>query len=291
MPGKFLQLHLTQSPKIMIKNYLKIASRNLSKHRFYSLINVTGLAVGIAVCMIITLFVVDELSYDKHFKNSNRIYRVIGNHTFNNSVFNSALTPAPLANALVADFPEVESSFRFRNAGSIIFVKGNESFKEEDFAFADSTFTNVFGLELISGNIKTALTHPQSMIIDQSLAEKYFPGEAPVGKTLTSSRGTVFQITGVYSDFPDNTHFHYDFLISMASYSRANNDAWLSNNFHTYLLLGERSDPKLLEEKFQGMVWIIIFMITYLQQYKIANHQILPQRPRNIFMKIQCYQW
>jgi len=253
LQSKTIQL-TTHSPKIMIKTYLKIASRNLSKHRFYSLINVTGLAVGIAVCMIITLFVVDELSYDKHFKNSDRIYRVIGNHTFNNTVFNAAVTPAPLANALVSDFPEVESSFRFRNAGSIIFVKDNESFKEEDFAYADSTFAKVFGLELISGNSETALTHPQSVIINQSMAEKYFPDEAAVGMSLTSSGGTILQITGVFRDFPDNTHFHYDFLISMSSYSRANNDAWLSNNFHTYLLLEERSDPKLLEEKFQGMV-------------------------------------
>jgi len=163
LQSKTIQL-TTQSPKIMIKSYLKIASRNLSKHRFYSLINVTGLAVGIAVCMIITLFVIDELSYDKHFKNSDRIYRVVSDHVFNNSVFNAALTPAPLANALVSDFPEVEYSFRFRNAGSIIFVKGDGSFKEEEFAYADSTFSKVFGVELVSGNSETALIHPQSMI-------------------------------------------------------------------------------------------------------------------------------
>ncbi len=239
---------------IMVKNYIKIAFRNLSKHKFYSAVNILGLTIGVTCCLLILLFVSDELGYDKHWTNSDRIYRVSGDHLFHGEPFYAAITPAPLAQALANDFPEVQSSARFRNAYGVIFNQGELVFNEPNVFFADSSIFQVFDFNLLVGNADQALTQPQTMVISSAIAEKYFDQEDPVGKYLTTSGGTQYTISGIFEPLPSNTHFQVDILLSMASFSRANNNAWLSNNFHTYILLQEGSSPEELESKFPQMV-------------------------------------
>jgi len=240
--------------KLMLRNYLKIAYRNIVKHKFYSLINVLGLAIGITCCLLIMLYVKDELSFDRHLPNSDRIYRVVSNHMFSGNEFHAAVTPAPLASALVEDFPEVEVSTRIRNAGSIVFKKGESAIKEPSCAYVDSTFFKVFAFNVIEGNPETALVAPNSVVLTKSIARKYFGDEPAVGKLITTSQGAELMVTAVMQDIPVNTHFHIPIFISMGSWSRANNHNWLSNNFHTYFLLRKGYDPNELEGKFQGMV-------------------------------------
>ena len=240
--------------KIMLQNYLKIAYRNIVKHRFYSMINILGLAIGIACCILILLYVEDETGYDKHLANSHRIYRVASDHLFHGNEFRAAVTPAPLASALINDFPEVEASARLRNGGSIVFRKGESAIKEPSLAYADSTFFNVFPFNFLEGIPETALVKPNSIVINQTTAQKYFGNSNAAGKTLLTSEGTELLVTAVIEDIPVNTHFQIPIFITMANWSRANNDNWMSNNFHTYLLLREGYKSEELEAKFPGMV-------------------------------------
>lgn len=137
----------------MIKNYLTIAFRNLRKHKFYTFINILGLSVGVAVCIIITLFVVNELSYDKHFKDADRIYRVHADIVFGGNHWNMVLAPAPMAEAMPEDFPEVEAAVHFRQRGSYLVKKVDQNIKENNVIWAGRDFFKVFGVPLLEGNV------------------------------------------------------------------------------------------------------------------------------------------
>ncbi len=244
----------------MFKNYLKIAARNLLKHQAYSLINVLGLAIGMACCILILLYVQNELRYDRHHEKAGRIYRVASDHKFGGTHFQMAVSPAPMAEALVRDFPEVESAARFRGYGSFLIKKaGEQNFKEERVIFADDAIFDIFTIPLLAGDAKAALTAPNAVVISRASAKKYFGEADPVGQTLLFDNTDVFKITGVFEDMPDNGHFHFDFIASLTSMDESRNNMWVSNNFRTYLLLKEGGEPaalkaKALEAKFPEMV-------------------------------------
>jgi putative ABC transport system permease protein len=241
--------------KTMLRNYLKIAIRNILKQKFHALVNVMGLAIGVACCLLIMLYVRDELSYDTFPERSDRIYRVAteikfgGNHTF------YAVAPAPMAAGLVNDFPEVEESFRFRERGSVLVRRDDDivTFKEERRAYADPNFFQFFSVKVLSGDPKTALLEPNSLAISASTAEKYFKNEDPVGKSLIFDERDKFKVTAVYEDLPSNAHFHFDLLMAMEGYADSKDQSWLSNNYHTYLALKEGADSKALEAKFPAL--------------------------------------
>jgi len=239
----------------MFKNYLKIAARNLLKHKAYSLINVLGLAIGMACCILILLYVQNELSYDRHHQNAERIYRVASDHKFGGTNFHMAVSPAPMAEALVRDFPEVESAARFRGYGSFLIKKeGGQNFKEERVIFADNAIFDIFTAPLFAGDTKAALTAPNTVVISRATAKKYFDEANPVGQSLLFDNTGVFKITGVFEDMPDNGHFHFDFIASLTSMEESRNNLWVSNNFRTYLLLKGGGKPAALEAKFPEMV-------------------------------------
>lgn len=242
--------------RIMFRNYLTIAFRNLAKHRFYTAINILGLATGIAACMVITLFVLNELSYDRHFANADRIYRLNTEILFNGNHHQLAVAPAPVAGALMRDFPEVESATRFRSWGShLIRPEGSvDNIKENRVIFADHNILNVFPLQLLSGNPETALKEPNSLLISASRAEKYFPNGDAVGQTLIVDNDEAYKVAGVFPDLPEATHFTYDFMLSMEGLEESKQDNWLSNNFNTYILLREGASAKDFEAKFPKMV-------------------------------------
>jgi putative ABC transport system permease protein len=238
----------------MLRNYFVIAYRNLMKHRFYTFINIAGLAIGVASCMIILLYVINETNYDKHYADHHRLYRVNSEIIFGPNHLIMAVCPAPLAETLVRDYPEVEASARFFNPNTSIFRKGTESFKEPGTVFADSGIFRIFPMEFLAGDPDEALTKPNTMVISRRTAEKYFPGEDALGKSLLGQRNDEWKITGVIEDMPATGHFRFDFLLSLVTVGYNRDQNWLSNNFNTYIKLREGADPAALEAKFPKMV-------------------------------------
>ncbi|MBN3583184.1 ABC transporter permease [Algoriphagus aestuarii] len=238
----------------MFENYFKIALRNLKKHKFYTFINIFGLSVGVAVCMIISLFVINELSFDKHFKDADKIYRIHADIIFGGNHWNMIQAPAPMVEALPAEFPEVEYAVNFRERGSYLVKKVDQNIKENNVIWASKDFFNVFETPLLEGNPEGVLAEPNTMAISKSTAEKYFPGESALGKSLILDNDMDFRITGIYEDIPQNTHFHFDFLLSMEGLEEAQTTSWLSNNFQTYLKLREGSDPGDLNLKMKSLI-------------------------------------
>lgn len=223
----------------MLLNHLTIALRNLSKNRLFSLLNIAGLATGLAVSLLIGLYVRDELSFDRFNEKADRIYRVNMDVRFGGQEQAVAVACAPMGPTLVRDYPAVETQCRFRQWGFITVKKGNEAIEEGSNTYVDSTFFSVFTMPLVEGDPRTALTEPGTGVISEKMAQKYFgTTTGVVGRTLRINENRDLRVTGVMRDMPAQSHFHYDFLFSMSSIGdEANADMWLSNNFHTYLLL------------------------------------------------------
>jgi putative ABC transport system permease protein len=245
-----------KTTRLMLKNYITIAFRNLNKHRFYTLINISGLSIGIASCLIIVLYVMNELSYDKHHENASRIYRINGEIKFGGNHWQLAVGPAPLASALLSEFPEVESVVRFRSQGSFL-VKSEgsaTSIKEYNINRTDSTFFKIFSVPVLEGDPNTALKEPNTIAISRKMADKYYPEGNALWKTLILDNQTAVKITAIYQDMPTTGHFRFDMLISMTAFEEAESTHFLSNNFNTYVLLKEGADAKALEAKLPGLV-------------------------------------
>jgi putative ABC transport system permease protein len=195
------------------------------------------------------------LRYDRHHEKAERIYRVAADIKFGGNNFQLAVVPAPMAETLVKDFPEVISAARFRNYGSSLIRKeGEENFKEERIIYADNAIFDIFTLPLLTGDPRTALSAPNTVVINQTTAKKYFGNAEPVGQALIFDNTDAYKVTGVFADMPDNSHFHFDLIGSLAGSEESKNTLWVSNNFSTYLLLKEGADAAALEKKFPAMI-------------------------------------
>ena len=239
--------------KIMIKNYFKIAIRNLTKHKFYASINIAGLAIGVACTLLIYLFVANQLSYDDFHEHGDRTYRVVREGSINGTEFGFALAPAPLAFEARNELPEIEQACRFLNRGTYLVktLEGKESFKETRLIFTDSTFFDMFSFPVLAGDPTSALARPKTIAISQSTAQKYFGEKDVIGKTLILDGEEHFEITAVYEDMPENSHLKFDLLMSMSSRDRADNRFYLTNNnFFTYFRLREGVNEKTFATKF-----------------------------------------
>lgn len=242
----------------MFKNYLRIAWRNLLKQRAFSLINISGLAIGLTACILIFLFVQDEIGYDRFHENVDRIYRVLNERQADGKVLSRAATPPGYAPTMKNEFPEVMEAVRFFDMGKRLFEHANQRFLEENFLLADSNVFKVFSFRLLAGDPNTALTNPASLVISQKIAQKYFGDENPLGQVLKLQAHHDFQITGVMADLPENSHLKIDFLGAFAtlytfeSAERLQNFIW--QQFFTYLLLPENYDSKILEAKFPAFI-------------------------------------
>ncbi len=243
----------------MFRNYLTVGIRNLLRHKGYSSINVLGLAIGIACCILILLYVQDELSYDRYHEKSDRIYRLAESATIAGRPIEAAVTPPPWAPVMAEEFPEIEQITRLKPPGSRWLIRYEENrFYERYFVFADSSVFDIFTIPLVQGNAKTALAEPGAVVLSESMADKYFGDENPVGKVITGDDLYEFTITGIMEDMPGNSHFHFDFLASYASlgpYKLYNEPSTMqshgfSHDVFTYLLLREGQAPEDLERKF-----------------------------------------
>jgi putative ABC transport system permease protein len=239
----------------MLKNYLKIAVRNLKKNRWYSLINIVGLAVGITCCVIILLYIQNEISYDKFYKNAGSIYRVYVKSSINGQESCNCKTAAPLGGTLVRDFPEVITYTRIGFFGNHVLKYKDKIFRERRIYTADSNFFDVFSLHLLSGNPKTVLSQPNSIVITESAAQKYFGNENPVGRILNADYQTSYLVTGVMKDFPVNSSFRCDFLLSMSTYPESSNNNWLNMSYTTFIVLKKDTDPVNFQKKLKKIVY------------------------------------
>ncbi|MCO5950380.1 ABC transporter permease [Mucilaginibacter flavidus] len=231
----------------MIRNYLKTAYRSLSKNRGFTTLNILGLSLGLASCLLIIFYVVDELSYDRYNTKAGRIYRVNEDLKLGeNNVLYSVAMP-PLAKTLKSDFPYIENTVRIKNAGSAHVKKGTASILENRMAFADPSLFDVFTLPMITGDPKSALAEPNSVVLTESTAKKYFNSISVVGKTLAFDNNGFFKITGVIKDIPQQSHFNFDFFISMSSFPDSKSNEWLRSDYNTYVLLKDATDSKKLE--------------------------------------------
>jgi len=249
-----LQINQHSKNRLMLKNYVLIALRNLRKHRFYSFINVAGLSVGIGICLVILLFVLNEISFDRHHVFADRIYRVHSKIDFAGNHYDMTYAPAPMAATLAADYPEVEAAIRFRERGSYLIKRETENIKENNVMWTDKDFFKIFTVPLLAGNPETALAEPNSIAISKKIADKFFPNEEALGQTLILDNKLNMKITAVFEEMPSTSHFHFDVLIAMAGLEEAQSPVWFSNNFQTYFLLREGANPKDLESKFPDLI-------------------------------------
>lgn len=239
----------------MITNYLKISWRNLLKNKTFSLINIIGLAIGLACFILIALYVADELSYDRHHAHADRIYRINADIRIGGTDLRLATAGDPMGPTLHADYPQVESYVRFyASSGSKLIRKGSQFITENRVAHADSTLFDVFSIPVIHGDPKNALNKINTVVITESAALRYFNTADVVGKFLETNDNEVpYQITAVIEDIPRNTHFNFEFIFSMenVNYPWGN---FLSNNFQTYILLQPGLDYKEFEKNFPQVI-------------------------------------
>ncbi len=239
----------------MLSNFFKVALRNIIRQRSYVLINIAGLAIGIASSIIIILFVVNELSYDRFNVKHKQIYRVYLDGKIGESEIKGAWTAAPTAKAFLNEIPEVIDAVRMHNYDEAIIKIQDRSYVETHFMLADSSFFDIFSIPLVQGDPQTALAAPHTLVLTRSAAKKYFGNEDPIGKQVrVNSDTTYYNVTGIMEDVPENAHFEFNVLGSFITHHRANDEFWLSNSFSTYLLLREDASYHEVEEKIKPIL-------------------------------------
>jgi putative ABC transport system permease protein len=232
----------------MLKNIIKTAFRSLLKNKGFTFINVLGLALGLATCLLIVFYVFDELSYDHYNIKADRIYRVNMDLKYGGTVSSFAVAEPPLAAALMSNFPGVEKATRMIQSVGTQFKKGNEHISESKVVYADPNIFDVFTLPFIAGDPKTALSGPHTIVLSERAAQKYFGHIDVVGKNMfIVNENAAYKITGVMRNMPEQSHFYVDYFLSSASLPSSKSDNWNSFSYNTYILFRPGVDPKKFE--------------------------------------------
>lgn len=241
----------------MLKNYLKIAWRSLKNHPFFTFLNTFGLAVGMAGGLLISLYIYDELSFDKMFADSDRIHRINADIKFGGAAQKSAEVSAPMADAILRDFPQVELVTRIRNRGSALIRKSNTAAntKELHVAFADSTFFRMFGISPIVGDPISALKEPNTLVMTRTAAEKHFGVNDAVGQSLLLNNNDTYTVTGVIDDLPTNSFLRdHTIFMAMSGHEDAQQSEWGSHNYFTFVKLIPGAHIEDIQQPLQGML-------------------------------------
>jgi putative ABC transport system permease protein len=243
----------------MLKSYIITAWRNISRDKFYTLLNITGLAIGLTTVIFIFLYILDELTYDKSHLNYKRIYRLESHFIINGKDDLFAATQIPLGPTLKDEYPEIEEYVRFAPTGTLFLKYGEREFQEDSIYYTDSTIFRVFTHRIIKGDPVTALNRPYSLVLTESLARKYFGDDDPIGQSIKSVDGKLYEVTGVIKDLPGNLHLKFDGLLSAATFreqvgaerfnDRSANAFWNIGIF-TYVMLKEGASIDPVLEKF-----------------------------------------
>lgn len=240
----------------MLNNYLKVARRNLVNNKLYTGINILGLSTGIICCLLISLFVQNELNYDTFHENGDRIYRVVRVMDAEKDPRLVGITSAPFRDAIVNDFPQmVEEATRLMPSDGLVTID-DRRFWENRFYIADANFFQVFSWPLLKGDPEAVLSRPNTVVLSKEVAVKYFGSNNPVGQTIQVDGDTEFEVTGVFSK-PENadSHIEFDLLASMETFREANfYTGWWWNTLHTYVMLPQSVDPDNLEAQFPGFM-------------------------------------
>jgi putative ABC transport system permease protein len=276
---------------LMFQNFFRIALRQLKKQGVYSAIKIGGFALGIATCLLIALYIRSESSYDRDYANGGRLYRLMTSYRRDNGTFGkSPAFPAPMAKSISTDFPQVEKTGRlmpyslFTGAGSNeVRVQGQtQDIYEAGFAFADQTFFDMFGFQMLYGDRAHALSEPGSIVISRRKAQKFFPGQDPVGKILylNDDMKTPHKIGGVI-DNPDHTHLDFDFYLSLTGHElwKGEQQEWLAGNYDTYLLLRPGVDPAQQQDKLMAL-W---------KKYTLPAYSGFTKNPEDIYKRMKFY--
>lgn len=240
----------------MLKSYVKIALRNLLKHKGYTLVNVSGLTVGIVVCLFIMLYVNDELSFDGFHANEDHLYRIMEDqHYAGGTVFTTSATPGPLAADLTSKIPEIKKAARVSWGEMKLFQFGDKSFKENG-KYVDPDLFQMFSFPLIEGDVNSALREPSSLILSESLAKKYFGSESAIGKQIRINTTSDYRVTGVMKDIPKNSSLQFDFAMPFEDLVQTNQwlKEWGNNAPRTYILVGEGALQADVETKIEGLI-------------------------------------
>jgi putative ABC transport system permease protein len=238
----------------MFKNLIKVAFRNIWKKKLFSLINIVGLSVGIACFFLIIINVRHESSYDKFQKDGDRIYRVALERIYPEKVIFYAIIPYSIGDAMVADFPEIDKMTRvLYNRAPVVLRYEEKSFEETKIFFAEQNFFDMFSIALIKGTSETIFSTPNSIVLTQDTALKYFGDEEPVGKFLSTPQGPAL-VSGVCENIPENSHMEFDLLVSLGLTGMQNRPNYVGFSVHTYVMLKEGVSPGELEAKMPGLV-------------------------------------
>mgnify|MGYP000542496819 FL=1 len=280
----------------MFKNYLKIAWRNLLKNKGFTFINIVGLSIGVAACILISVYIVHESSYDKSVTNSENIYRLINRDIVDGRIDDGVHFSANMAPTVAKDFAEVQNAGRimdnglFWGAGSNeIRIEGQQMQQhEEGFTYADQSIIDIMDIQMVHGEASSALSEPSTIVISKSISEKYFGPANPVGKSifLNGNNELPFRINGVMEDFASNSHMDYDFLITMSGveFGEGEQTRWVQNNYQTYIQLRADADIQAFENKMtRGIV------DNYLKPAYDAGGYVTPDNYEEVFfIKVQA---
>lgn len=238
----------------MLKNYLLVAFRNISRQKFYAFLNVMGLTVGIASCLFITLYVKDEISYDRMHPDADRMYRVNLDAKLAAQEIAVAVSCPPMAAALIQEVPEVESVVRVQQNGSVVMKYEDKAFTQERVFSADSNFFSFFNFPLVEGNSKNALKEPNTLVLTESVARKIFGSENALGKLLTVGNDTTtYVVSGVAKDLPGNVHFKFDVILTGESSPSFRDPIWMNNYLATYLKIHKGSSQQTVKSKIDDL--------------------------------------
>jgi putative ABC transport system permease protein len=241
----------------MLFNHIKVAWRHLTKHKIYSAITMSGLVLGLGVFILFAVLLYSQFNFDSFHKNADRIYSIV--QIVSRGVerdHHSAITPAPLKDALLAEFPEIEKAARFFPPGRMVIRHEDKIFYENRIRFVDADFLSIFTFELIRGEAETVLSKPYSIVLTEASAIKYFGNEDPIGKSLTINNDFDVVVTGIIEDIPENSSIRFDFLVSMETAGALNirMDDWSVNNQATFLLLSDGSSQAKLDAKLSSLI-------------------------------------
>ncbi len=239
----------------MWNNYFKIILRNLNRYKGYTFINIADLTIGITCCFLIILFVMDELSYDKHFDNADQIYRVGVKGVVGEQEMNSALTSSMMSETLLEEYPEVRHATRMNYTPNMLVRYEEKVFNEKGFFWVDSNFFDVFSIPIIHGNPKTALQDDHTLVLTEEVALKYFENTAEaINQIVTFEDETPYRITAVIENPKPNSHFHYGMLSPLSSWDWSWKQFWLNNYMYNYIVLQKNASPEQLEAKFPALI-------------------------------------
>ncbi len=243
----------------MLKNYLISAIRSITKNPFYAFLNILGLTIGLAAFIFIYIYVTDEISYDKHNTKHSQIYRLESDFTIGSKHDRFAIVPIPMGPALKLEFPEIENVVRFRGVDNALFIYNDDEYYEDNFYYVDSTIFDVFTTELVIGETKNGLTEPNTIVLTEKIAAKYFGKENAIGKVVKTGNGRQFKVTAVVKNLPENSHLKFDALMSASTLAKEVGEEEFNSmeperfwniGVYTYIMLNPNSSITSIHEKF-----------------------------------------